>query len=62
MVFTWVGCQSNQTSNRFLEIPFQNSQNVTIQASLDNYQSYARVSYGIIKDGLGAGKEYKQLL
>ena len=62
MVFARVGCQSNHTSSRLLEIAFQNSQNVTIQASLNNYQSYARVSYGIIKDGLSAGKEYKQLL
>ena len=62
VVFTRLGCQSNHTSSKFLEIAFQNSQNVTIQVSLNNYQSYARVSYGIIKDGLGAGEEYKQLL
>ena len=62
MVFTRAGCQSNYTSSNFLETAFQNSQNITIQASLTNHQSYVRVSYGIIKDGLDAGKEYKQLL
>ena len=62
MVFTRVGCQSNYTSSKFLETAFQYSQNITIEASLTNHQSYVRVSYGIIKDGLGAGKEYKQLL
>ncbi|KAK2561818.1 MAM and fibronectin type III domain-containing protein 1 [Acropora cervicornis] len=62
LVFTRVGCQSNYTARMCLEIAFQNSQNVTIQVSLNNYQSHARVSHGIIKDGLGAGKEYRQLL
>ncbi|KAK2561816.1 MAM and fibronectin type III domain-containing protein 2 [Acropora cervicornis] len=62
MVFTRVGCQSNYTSSKFLETAFQYSQSITIEASLTNHQSYVRVSYGIIKDGLGAGKEYKQLL
>ncbi|XP_074619287.1 uncharacterized protein LOC141878299 isoform X2 [Acropora palmata] len=51
-IFTRTGCQKNHTSNTFLEIAFQESQNVTIQASLSNKQSYARVSYGILKNGL----------
>ncbi|XP_015751521.1 PREDICTED: uncharacterized protein LOC107331445 [Acropora digitifera] len=51
-IFTRTGCQKNHTSNTFLEIAFQESQNVTIQASLNNNQSYARVSYGILKNGL----------
>ena len=54
-IFTRTGCQKNHTSNTFLEITFQESQNVTIQASLNNNQSYARVSYGILKNGLDSG-------
>ena len=55
-IFTREGCQKNHTSNTFLEIAFQESQNVTIQASLSNSQSYARVSYGILKNGLDPGE------
>ena len=55
-IFTRTGCQKNHTSNTFLEITFQESQNVTIQASLNNNQSYARVSYGILKNGLDSGE------
>ena len=54
-IFMQTGCQKNHTSNTFLEIAFQESQNVTIQASLNHYQSYARVSYGILKNGLDSG-------
>ena len=55
-IFTWTGCQKNHTSNTFLEIAFQESQNVTIQASLNNNQSDARVSYGVLKNGLDSGE------
>ena len=52
------GCQRNHTSNTFLEIAFQESQNVTIQVSLENNQSYARVGYGIVEDDLDSGKGF----
>ena len=58
-VFTREGCLNNHTSSIFLEIAFRESQNVTIQVSLNNNQSYARVSFGISNDGLDAGKDYE---
>ncbi|XP_068684172.1 MAM and fibronectin type III domain-containing protein 1-like [Montipora foliosa] len=48
----WEGCRKNDTSETFLEIPFEESQNVTIQVLLENRQSYLKVDYGILKDGL----------
>ncbi|KAK2567599.1 CUB and peptidase domain-containing protein 1 [Acropora cervicornis] len=51
-IFTREGCHENHSSNAFLEIAFQESQNVTIQVSLKNNQSYARVGYGILEDDL----------
>ena len=42
-----------------LEVAFRESQNVTIQVALNNNQSYARVTFGISKDGLDAGKDYE---
>lgn len=59
-VFSREGCLSNHTSSVFLEIAIQESQNITIRVSLNNNQSYVRLSYGILKDGLHAGKEWKQ--
>ena len=56
-VFSREGCLNNHTSNMFLEIAFQESQNITISVSLNNNQSYVRLSYGILKDGLDAGKD-----
>ena len=58
-VFTREGCLNNDTSSMFLAIAFRKSQNVTIQVSLNNNQSYARVTFGISKDGLDAGKDYE---
>ena len=55
-IFTREGCQKKPASNTFLEIAFEESQNVTIQVSLNNNQSYARVSYGILKNGLDSGE------
>ena len=43
----------------FLEIAFRETQNVTIQVSLNNNQSCARVAFGISKGGLDAGKAYE---
>ena len=43
----------------FLEIAFRESQNVTIEVSLNNHQSSARVTFGISKDGLDAGRDYE---
>ena len=43
----------------FLEVALQQSQNLTIQVSLHNKQSYARLTFGISKDGLEAGKDYE---
>ena len=59
-IFSREGCLSNHTSSVFLEIAIQESQNVTVRVSLNNNQSYVRLSYGILKDGLHAGKEWKQ--
>ena len=56
-VFSREGCLNNHTLDMFLEIAFQESQNITIRVSLNNNQSYVRLSYGILKDGLDAGKE-----
>ncbi|XP_044162897.1 MAM and LDL-receptor class A domain-containing protein 2-like [Acropora millepora] len=53
-VFSREGCLSNHTSSMFLEIAIQQSQNLTIQVSLHNKQSYARLTFGISKDGLEA--------
>ncbi|XP_067044645.1 MAM and LDL-receptor class A domain-containing protein 1-like isoform X2 [Acropora muricata] len=53
-VFSREGCLSNHTSSMFLEIAIQQSQNLTIQVSLHNKQSYARLTFGISKDGLAA--------
>ncbi|XP_044181061.1 MAM and LDL-receptor class A domain-containing protein 1-like isoform X3 [Acropora millepora] len=53
-VFTREGCLNNHTSSMFLEIAFRESQNVTIEVSLNNHQSNARVTFGISKDGLDA--------
>ena len=44
----------------FLEIAFQESQDITIRVSLNNKQSHVRLSYGILKDGLDAGKDQNQ--
>ena len=57
-IFTRKGCNENRSSNTFLEIAFQESQKVTIQVSLKNNQSYARVGYGIIEDGLDSGEGF----
>ncbi|XP_044162898.1 uncharacterized protein LOC114956623 [Acropora millepora] len=51
-VFSREGCLSNHTSSMFLEIAIQQSQNLTIQVSLHNKQSYARLTFGISKDGV----------
>ncbi|XP_068681521.1 MAM and LDL-receptor class A domain-containing protein 2-like isoform X3 [Montipora foliosa] len=51
-VFTWEGCRKNHTLETFLEVPFQESHNVTIQVLLENRQSYLKVDYGTLKDGL----------
>ena len=59
-VFSREGCLNNHTSSTFLEIAFQESQDITIRVSLNNKQSYVRLSYGILKDGLDAGKDQKQ--
>ena len=59
-VFSREGCLNNHTSSAFLEIAFQESQDITIRVSLNNKQSYVRLSYGILKDGLDAGKDQKQ--
>ena len=56
-VFTREGCQTNHTSHTFHEIAFEESQNITIQVALKNYQSYVRMSYCVLKNGLGAGKD-----
>ncbi|XP_044162896.1 MAM and LDL-receptor class A domain-containing protein 1-like [Acropora millepora] len=53
-VFSREGCLSNHTSSMFLEIAIQQSQNLAIQVSLHNKQSYARLTFGISKDGLEA--------
>ncbi|XP_015774187.1 PREDICTED: uncharacterized protein LOC107352362 [Acropora digitifera] len=53
-IFSREGCLSNHTSSVFLEIAIQESQNVTVRVSLNNNQSYVRLSYGILKDGLHA--------
>ncbi|XP_015762664.1 PREDICTED: uncharacterized protein LOC107341715 isoform X3 [Acropora digitifera] len=53
-VFSREGCLNNHTSSTFLEIAFQESQDITIRVSLNNKQSYVRLSYGILKDGLDA--------
>ena len=55
-IFTRRGCNENHTSNTFLEIAFQESQNVTIQVSLENNQSYVRVGYDILEDDLESGE------
>ena len=60
-IFTREGCHENHSSNAFLEIAFQESQNVTIQVSLQNNQSYARVGYGILEDHLESGEEFSFL-
>ena len=36
-------------------MPFQESQNITFQVLLSNNLSYARVSYGFLKNGLDSG-------
>ena len=59
-VFSGEGCLNNHTSNMFLEIAFQESQDITIRVSLNNKQSHVRLSYGILKDGLDAGKDQNQ--
>ncbi|XP_044163640.1 MAM and LDL-receptor class A domain-containing protein 2-like [Acropora millepora] len=53
-VFSREGCLRNHTSSMFLEIAIQQSQNLTIQVSLHNKQSYARLTFSISKDGLEA--------
>ena len=58
-VLTGEGCRKNHTFERFLEIPFQQSQNVTIQVLIENRQSYLKVDYGILKDGLFSGKDHE---
>ena len=58
-VFTWEGCRKNHTLETFLEVPFQESHNVTIQVLLENRQSYLKVDYGILKDGLFSGKDHE---
>ena len=54
-VYTRQGCRSNHTSNTFLEMAIQESQNITIEVLLGNHLSYASVSYGIFKHGLESG-------
>lgn len=56
-VFTREGCQTNHTSHTFHEIAFKESQNITIQVALKNYQSYVRVIYCVLENGLDAGKD-----
>ena len=56
-VFTREGCQTNHTSHKFHEIAFEESQSITIQVALNNYQSFVRVSYCVLKNGLDAGKD-----
>ena len=57
-IFTREGCPEDHSWNTFLEIAFQESQNVTIQVSLTNNQSYARVGYGILEDDLESGEGF----
>ena len=56
-IFSREGCLNNHNSSMFLEIAFQESQDITIRVSLNNKQSYVRLSYGIFKDGLDEGKD-----
>lgn len=60
-IFTREGCQTNHTLHTFHEIAFEETQNITIQVALKNYQSYVRVSYCVLENGLGAGKNAKNL-
>ncbi|XP_015775857.1 PREDICTED: MAM and LDL-receptor class A domain-containing protein 2-like isoform X3 [Acropora digitifera] len=51
-VFIREGCQANHTSHMSHQIAFEESQNITIQVALKNFQSYVRVSYCVLKNGL----------
>ncbi|XP_074632031.1 MAM and fibronectin type III domain-containing protein 1-like isoform X2 [Acropora palmata] len=51
-VFIQEGCQANHTSHISHQIAFEESQNITIQVALKNFQSYVRVSYCVLKNGL----------
>ena len=56
-VFIREGCQANHTSHMSHQIAFEESQNITIQVALKNFQSYVRVSYCVLKNGLDEGKD-----
>ena len=59
-VFVRQGCGWNSNlAGTLLQIPFEESRNVTIQVSLKSASSYVKIDYGILSKGLNSGKRCK---